>query len=161
MNYRVQHMFWPTFKVFKTRKAGKKYTTKPVNIWSQPNSTPTGPSLAELASFFDLLYFLKVLDQNEYLVTHLKDPIHICLESEAQVHGMTFKVLYGTSNWGKRLYIELCSRLLECVNFLIWKEHIQADMLGYLSNNASQLDFWSGTPRFYTSTFSFCEDFSE
>ena len=32
------------------------------------------------------------LDQNECLVPHLKDPIHICLEPEAQGHGMTFKV---------------------------------------------------------------------
>ena len=32
------------------------------------------------------------LDQNEYLVAHLKDPINIRMEPEAQGHGMTFKV---------------------------------------------------------------------
>ena len=38
------------------------------------------------------------LDQNEYLVAHLKDPIHICLEPEAQGHGMTFKVCNHSTN---------------------------------------------------------------
>ena len=35
------------------------------------------------------------LDQNELLVPHLKDPIHICLEPEAQERGMTFRTLYA------------------------------------------------------------------
>ena len=34
------------------------------------------------------------LDQNECLVPHLKDLIHICLEPEAQGRGMTFNVHY-------------------------------------------------------------------
>ena len=39
------------------------------------------------------------LDQNECLVPHLKDPIHICLEPEAQERGMTFKVIFGRSKY--------------------------------------------------------------
>ena len=35
------------------------------------------------------------LDQNECLVPHLKDSIHVCLEPEAQEHGMTFRALYA------------------------------------------------------------------
>ena len=35
---------------------------------------------------------LQLLDQNEFLVPNLKDPLHIRLEPEAQGHGMIFKV---------------------------------------------------------------------
>ena len=35
------------------------------------------------------------LDQNELLVPHLKDPIHICLDIEAQERGMTFRTCYA------------------------------------------------------------------
>ena len=31
-------------------------------------------------------------DQNQCLVPHLKDPLHICLEPENQGHGMTLNV---------------------------------------------------------------------
>ena len=37
------------------------------------------------------MIFLQLLDQNECLVTHLKDPLHICLETKVQVYGITFK----------------------------------------------------------------------
>ena len=36
--------------------------------------------------------FLQPLDLQECTVPHLKDLIHICLELEAQGHGVTFKV---------------------------------------------------------------------
>ena len=35
---------------------------------------------------------LQPMDQNEQLVPHLKDLIHICLEPEFQSHDMSFKV---------------------------------------------------------------------
>ena len=34
------------------------------------------------------------LAQNECLVLHLKDPIHICWEPEAQKRGMTFRAIF-------------------------------------------------------------------
>ena len=34
--------------------------------------------------------FLQPLDQNEFLVTHLKDPNLICFEPESQGHGHDF-----------------------------------------------------------------------
>ena len=37
------------------------------------------------------------LAQNECLVPHLKDPIHICWEPEAQKHGMTFRAIFSRS----------------------------------------------------------------
>ena len=39
------------------------------------------------------------LDQNECLVPHLKDLIHICLEPEAQRRGMTFKAIFLGSKY--------------------------------------------------------------
>ena len=39
------------------------------------------------------------LDQNECLVPHLKDPIHICLEPEAQERGMTFRPFFPGSKY--------------------------------------------------------------
>ena len=33
------------------------------------------------------------MDQNQSVVTHLKDIIHTCLESEVYGHNMTFKVM--------------------------------------------------------------------
>ena len=38
------------------------------------------------------------LDQNECLVPHLKDPIHICLESATQDPSTTQRILYALSN---------------------------------------------------------------
>ena len=36
-------------------------------------------------------------DQNECLIPHLKDLIHICLEPEAQRRGRTFRVIFFSS----------------------------------------------------------------
>ena len=44
-----------------------------------------------LTSNFEILYFLWLLELKDCKVPHLKDMIHICLNSEAQVCGMTFK----------------------------------------------------------------------
>ena len=50
-------------------------------------------------TFFDRqicsLVSLKSFDQNEHLIPHFKDPIHICLDPEAQERGMTFRTLYA------------------------------------------------------------------
>ena len=66
-------------------------------------------------SKFFFLIFLQPLDQNKFLVPNLKDQIHTCLKLEAQGYGMTFKMLYGTSDFpyftshrGKCLYNHDC-----------------------------------------------------
>ena len=41
------------------------------------------------------------LDQNECLVPHLKDLVHIFLEPEAQRHGMAYRAIFCWSNYPK------------------------------------------------------------
>ena len=41
------------------------------------------------------LIFLKPLDQNECLIPHLKDLVHIFLEPEAKEVGMNLRTLYA------------------------------------------------------------------
>ena len=43
------------------------------------------------------LTFLQPLNQQGHAVPQLKDLIHICLETESQVHGMTFNMIYVCS----------------------------------------------------------------
>ena len=50
---------------------------------------------------------------------------------------------------------------LQCVNFLIWKEHIHPGIPGSLPNRSSQIVFWSDISGFCALTFSFSEDFLE
>ena len=45
------------------------------------------------------LIFLQPLDLQERTVPHLKYLINICLETESQGHGMTFKVIYVHSKY--------------------------------------------------------------
>ena len=45
------------------------------------------------------LVFSQPLDLQGCTVPHLKDLIHICLETESQVHGMIFNVIYVRSNY--------------------------------------------------------------
>ena len=42
---------------------------------------------------------LQPIDQNEHLVPHLKDLIHIFLEAEAQESSMTFNVIFSRSKY--------------------------------------------------------------
>ena len=70
---------------------GKKYL--PTCLISRPMHP--GPAVST-DIFFDLqllpLTTLQLLDQNQCLVPHFKDLFHICLEPEAQGHGMNFSV---------------------------------------------------------------------
>ena len=50
-------------------------------------------------SNFDLWFFLQPLDLRDYAVPHLKDLIHICLETESQGHDITFNVIYICSKY--------------------------------------------------------------
>ena len=43
--------------------------------------------------------FLQPLGLQEHALSHLKDVVHICLETESQDHGMTFNVIYVCSNY--------------------------------------------------------------
>ena len=52
--------------------------------------------------FFDLqllpLIFFQPPYLQEHTVLHMKDLIHICLETESQGYGMTFNMIYDRSN---------------------------------------------------------------
>ena len=67
------------------------------NICQSARFEPIQPVSAELADIFSQLQLwplisLQPLDQNQFLVLHLKDLFHICLETKAQGFWMNFKL---------------------------------------------------------------------
>ena len=91
---------------------------------------PMCPGSAELVDIFSELQLwslvsLLPLDQNQFLVPHLKDLFHICLETKAQGFWMTFKLCNLGSKWPHlhRAYVLRVSNNLGstvCVKYSGW-----------------------------------------
>ena len=106
--------------------------------------------------FFDLqlwpLISLQPLDQNQCLVLHLKDLLHICLEAKAQGFWVTFKVFNFGSKWPhiyrayvlkgvyfiiKTLYFRSKLSVWNYGKYWMWKEKIFQEQKNYIILSAS------------------------
>ena len=67
-------------------------------IWQQHNCAQLNSQIYFNVLLWPLI-FLQPLDLEGCTVSHLKDLIHICLEPEAQGHGMTFNRFYVGSKY--------------------------------------------------------------